>query len=63
MHELEETRPADTRTDRDALRTRVLILEAALRCVENEADRAIEDPELLLTSMCRIAAIARQSVR
>ena len=46
-----------------ALRTRILIVEAALRCIEQEADKALDDPELLLTALCRIAAIARQAAR
>ncbi len=50
-------------SDATALRTRVLILEAALRCIEQEADKASIHPDLLLTALCRISAIARQAAR
>ncbi len=61
MQQIEhEIRPRD---ESDALRTRVLILEAALACVVREADRALDEPDLLLTSMCRVSAVARQAAR
>lgn len=61
MHEPEVE--ARTPADRDALQTRILILEAALACIAREADRALDEPELIVTSMCRVAAIARQAIR
>lgn len=52
-------------TDVAALRTRVLILEAAMRCIEQEARRALEEPEQLSAAasaaVCRIAAVAAQA--
>jgi hypothetical protein len=70
MIELELQESARGRADDTAaLRTRLLIVEAALRCIEQEADRALaraedgSDANALLDAVCRIAAIARQAAR
>jgi hypothetical protein len=49
--------------DRDmkALQTQLVILEAALACIQTECDLALEVPEVSFAALCRVAAIARQS--
>lgn len=47
--------------DNRHLRTRVCILEAALSCIQREADVALGRPDISFLTLCRIAAIARQS--
>jgi hypothetical protein len=49
--------------DKKALQTQLVILEAALACIQNECDLALEVPEVSFSAICRVAAIARQSSR
>ena len=48
-------------TERDALRTRICILEAALACVERETAVALATPEISFVAVNRIASVARQA--
>jgi hypothetical protein len=48
--------------ERDALNTRVRILEGALACIEHETERALSDPSLAWIVTRRVAAVARQAV-
>ena len=52
----------DTRRERDALRTRICILEAALAFIERETELTMTRPETSFVTMCRVAAIARQAL-
>jgi hypothetical protein len=47
--------------DTKALQTQLVILEAALACIQTECDLALEVPEVSFATICRVAAIARQS--
>ena len=48
--------------ERDALTTRVRILEGALACIEHETERALADTSLAWIVTRRVAAVARQAV-
>jgi hypothetical protein len=48
-------------SDTQALQTQLVILEAALACIQGECDLALEVPEVSFSAICRVAAIARQS--
>jgi hypothetical protein len=47
--------------DTRALQTQLVILEAALACIQTECDLALEVPEVSFATICRVSAIARQS--
>jgi hypothetical protein len=47
--------------DTKALVTQLVILEAALACIQAECELALEVPEVSFSAICRVAAIARQS--
>lgn len=47
--------------ERDAMQTRVRILEAALGCIEEEAERALAEPGIAFLVTRRVAAVARQA--
>lgn len=47
--------------ERDALQTRVRILEAALGCIEREAEHALAEPGIAFLVTRRVAAVARQT--
>ena len=49
-------------SERDALVTRVLILEAALACIEREAEVPRTMPELSFFAVQRISSVARQAL-
>lgn len=49
-------------SERDALSTRVLILEAALACIEREAEIPRTIPELSFFAVQRISSVARQAL-
>jgi hypothetical protein len=49
-------------SERDALMTRVLILEAALACIEREAEVPRTIPELSFFAVQRISSVARQAL-
>jgi hypothetical protein len=51
---------SELRSKRDALRTRVLILEAALACIDREAEISRDRPDASFTAVQRIGAIVRQ---
>ena len=53
---------ADLRIERDALRTRVLLLEAALACIGREAELPSRRPETSFVAVHRIASVVRQSL-
>jgi hypothetical protein len=44
--------------ERDALQTRVKILEAALECIEREAERALAHPGIAFLVTRRVAAVS-----
>lgn len=44
------------------LKTRIVILEAALACIDRECERALDRPDTLFITMCRVAAVARQAL-
>jgi hypothetical protein len=48
--------------ERDALMTRVLILEASLACIEREAEVPRTLPELSFFTVQRISSVARQAL-
>ena len=48
--------------ERDALMTRVLILEASLACIEREAEIPRTLPELSFFTVQRISSVARQAL-
>lgn len=48
------------RVDRDVLATRVRILEAALGCIEYEAELPQSRPDLSFIAVQRIGSVARQ---
>lgn len=48
-------------SERDALRTRVRILEAAIECIEREADRALVQPDIAFVVTRRVSSVARQA--
>ena len=50
------------RAERDALQTRVRILEASLACIEREADVPQTRPELSFIAVQRIGSVARQAI-
>lgn len=51
---------ADLRIERDALQTRVRILEAALACIGREAELPSRRPETSFIAVHRIASVVRQ---
>ncbi|HSO35513.1 MAG TPA: hypothetical protein VLT33_23450 [Labilithrix sp.] len=55
--------PIDSlRAERDALLTRVKILEASLACIERESDVPRIRPELSFMAVQRIGSVARQAL-
>jgi hypothetical protein len=52
----------DLRLERDSLRTRVRILEAALTCIGREAELPSRRPETSFIAVHRIASVVRQSL-
>ena len=46
-----------------ALRTRIVILEAALSAIDRECETALGEPSLLFMTTCRVAALAAQALR
>lgn len=50
------------RSQRDALRTRVLVLEAALACISRETELPVMRPETSFIAVNRIASVARQAL-
>jgi hypothetical protein len=54
---------ASLRCDRDALYTRVLILEAALACIARESELACADAGTSFVAAQRIGAIVRQALQ
>jgi hypothetical protein len=56
-------RGTSLRCDRDALYTRVLILEAALACIARESELPSADAGASLVAAQRIGAIARQALQ
>jgi len=55
-------RDLDPRMERDALRTRVRILESALACIGREAQVPLKHPETSFMVVHRIASVVRQAV-
>lgn len=55
-------RLAHTRTECDALRTRVSVLEAALARIARETEPAFQCPEVSFVTIHRIAFVARRSI-
>lgn len=53
---------AELRFERDALRTRVRILESALACIGREAELPSRVPETSFIAVHRIASVVRQSL-
>lgn len=53
---------ADARLERDALRRRVLVLEAALARIGREAELPARRPETSFVAVHRIASVVRQSL-
>jgi hypothetical protein len=53
---------ADLRVERDALKTRVRILESALACIGREAELPSRRPETSFIAVHRIASVVRQSL-
>jgi hypothetical protein len=53
---------ADLRLERDALKTRVRILESALACIGREAELPSRRPETSFIAVHRIASVVRQSL-
>lgn len=53
---------ASAAREEGALRTRISILEAALACVQRECDTAFDAPEVAFATLCRIHAVARQTM-
>lgn len=49
--------------DVSEVRARARALESALACIERECDAALRSPEIAMTSICRIDAVARQTLR
>lgn len=60
MHEPVGSRTNETKLH--TLNTRIVILEAALASIDRECERALERPEVLFMTMCRVAALTRQSL-
>jgi hypothetical protein len=60
------SRPAKTSLEilreRDALATRLRILEAALGAIKHETEHALRDPDVAVVALCRIAAVAHQAL-
>lgn len=54
--------PKTLRAERDALLTRVRILEASLACIERESDVPQLRPELSFMAVQRIGSVARQAL-
>ncbi len=52
----------ELRAERDALLTRVRILEASLACIERESDVPQHRPELSFMAVQRIGSVARQAL-
>jgi hypothetical protein len=55
----------ETLTDRyetPKLRTRLVILEAALASIDRECERALDEPTVVFMTMCRVAALTRQAL-
>jgi len=50
------------RIERDALQTRVLILEATLACITRESEVPQRHPELAFMAVQRIGSVARQAL-
>ena len=48
--------------ERDALATRVRIVEAALACIERETEVALAEPGVAFLVTRRVASIARQAL-
>jgi|CXWL01.1.fsa_nt_gi hypothetical protein len=42
------------------LHTHIVILEAALRCIQAECALALQVPEVSFATTCRVASVARQ---
>ncbi len=61
MHSGFDSNDALTR-ERDALATRVRIVEAALACIERETELALEEPGVAFIVTRRVASIARQAL-
>ncbi len=55
------TRMRRLERERDALRTRVQTVEAALVCIERETDIALAEPGVAFLVTRRVASIARQT--
>ncbi len=55
-------RPVHTRTECDALRTRVSVLEAALARIARETEPAFQCPEVSFVTIHRIAFVARRTI-
>lgn len=57
------TRPQDEiRTECDALRSRVSMLEEAIARIAREAEPAFECPEVSFVTLHRIACVARRTI-
>lgn len=52
----------DARLERDGLRNRVRVLEAALVCIGREAELPLTCPETSFIAVHRIASVARQTL-
>jgi len=58
---LESTRMRRLERERDALATRVRIVEAALRGIERETEIALAEPGVAFLVTRRVASLARQT--
>jgi hypothetical protein len=45
-----------------AANTHALILEAALACIARECELAMQTPEVMFTTVCRISSVTRQAL-
>ncbi len=60
--QIESNETLEVARQRDALATRVRIVEAALACIERETDLALEEPRVAFLVTRRVASIARQAL-
>ena len=52
----------ETGREKRMLRTRVIILEAALAAIDEECERALDEPSVSFVSLRRVAALTRQAL-